>query len=347
MLVVFFIIFSLLGLFFPKSRWVSVMIFVFVWILMWNESMLDMINYMRSYENENAGDFGYKMLTTISKKIGANFIQFKLSLTFCGLAFYLWFILKFAYYKGLVSSIYLVAYSILDVEQFRNFVSFSVLLLFIPQLFNRRPKNIIKYCLGVVLASLIHMSSLFYSLNAIISKNSLKSSKNKWILLTVVMLVFIALSQAEVLYRIERHADFSGDGTSNFTRVLLVAMFSFNMFYIYVNSKNIISKRLNKNQYLIAADKDNTILYMNAVLFFLLPFIFQSLNFARLYRYMGIINCIYVSNRFVAYKGFNLVFRFLILFIYMATYAVLAWVMHQTSLPISIYNVFNYNLLIK
>ena len=62
---------------------------------------------------------------------------------------------------------------------------------------------------------------------------------------------------------------------------------------------------------------------------------------------MGIINCIYVSNRLVAYKGAEQVLRFSGLFVYMATYAVLAWVMHQTSLPISIYNVFNYNLLIK
>ena len=348
MLVNIFFLLVILGLIFPKSRIISIAVFVLVWVLMWNETLLDYANYEYMYDFQAASDLGYQYLCDFFYNANLPFLICKVSLTGVATLLFCIFVLRNSIYPGFVASTYLLCCSVLDMEQFRNFISFSLVLTAIPLLFDNDNRKKIIYFGVVLLASSIHVSSLFFLIFGLLDRSLFNSTKKK-VLAAVLLLVFYYIVSAYFLGSMEERLDgYSKLGTSTFTKTMLTLMMLINFIYIhYVTFKLPRTEMVNKGlAYLYNYNSEKTIYYLNIAIFLLLPLTFFSLTYARLYRYLAIVNCIYVSNSISTMQN-NKYLHFVILFIYMLSFAGLMWTMHNHSLAINIFNLFNYNELIK
>ena len=332
-LILLFIVLSILGLIFKRSKFLTSIILFFIWILAWNESLPDFYNYQVSYLNHTFSDLGYGLLCSIFDNLGYNYLEFKLIIYALALYSLYNFIIKYSYCCSLIASLYLINFSILDIEQCRNFFAFSLFLNALPffidwDIFS----SIIKYFIITLLAAYIHVSILFYISFLLINKNSLSNIK---CVIIGSIICFIILYVASGLL-VERTTLYMQE-TSSLTKQLVVLTFLINLGLIYLYDKRIInhlalrsvSVSSSQKPLLYISNGSQMVLFINITLIFLLPLVFNSLSFLRLYRYIGIVNIIFISN-IILIK--HKLFDGIKLYIYAFTYLCIIYAMHSTSL---------------
>lgn len=349
MLLNIFFFLALLGFLFPKSKIVSISIFVFIWILFWNETMLDNSNYEISYEEQSVADIGYRFIEWLAWINGLTYFEFKLIVSAISLLIYLWFTLKFSYYKALTASVHLLIFSIIDTVQVRNFVAFSALLLFLPYFFKSGIKNKYYFNMGVALSSTLHVSSLFYFTFNLVNKDFQKHKKAILYIIAGIFILLLVIRFTPIgnilLYKLNFYGETS---TSVITRISLFLLFVSNLvFFSFLSKKKINNSPLNSAQNLIIANDQNALLYINAAFLLLLPMMFFTIEFLRIFRFVGFVNSIYLTNLLATKKGMIKHFHFLSYLLYMSLYVILSFVHHSSGVPVIIYNIFNNNILIE
>lgn len=338
MLIYAYIIISILGLLVRRSKLLTLLIFAFAWILMWNDTTGDHANYEIIYNNNDFRDYGYSVLCQIFSWLGFEYLTFKLIISAVVYWIFYRFVNKYAYYNALVAALYLLFLCYLDVNQFRNFVAFAIYLFAVPYLFKDRLSDKITYSVIVLLATLIHASMLFYIIFLVVNKESLSSLKGivynvlSLGVLAIVMLLFVDL---DVNDRLDQYSA----TTSMFTKMALVVMFVANYIYVYLYSRrkdryldkggSIEESKMTNSQMIYIDNKAAAIIFVNIAIFIILPLAFGSLSFARLYRFLALLNFIYVTNIIRLNPRF---YDILGLIIYASSFLVLVYFMHIDSI---------------
>ncbi|PKM90622.1 MAG: hypothetical protein CVU85_00245 [Firmicutes bacterium HGW-Firmicutes-10] len=107
-------------------------------------------------------EIGFKIVMYISNLLGLSLNSFRFIIGLFGFSLIFITIKKYSSYPNYVLSLYLIYPFINDVIQIRNFIAASIVIFSIRYLLEDKKGNLLKYALFVFLASLFHISSLFY-----------------------------------------------------------------------------------------------------------------------------------------------------------------------------------------
>ena len=321
----------LLGFLFCRSKKVTIAIFVFIWILNWNTSIADYVNYELIYKHHNFRDLGYGVLCSLFYQRGVQYLDFKLLLSAIALSLYCRFILKYAYYCGLVAALYLMFLSQLDIAQSRNFYAFSIFLCALPYLFNDSLRSKLYYVFLIIAASLIHISVAFYLLFLFVQRKNLNSfksiMKSLLILGLVLFTLFFVYPSGMSDDRIEQYSQI----TSNFTKITICLFIALNVVYLRSYQRGLDRKNccLTLPQHTFTMNPSDVVIYMNIAMLFLIPLAWNSLNYMRLFRLLAIVNFVFATNCIAMMK--KKTFRMIAVFAYAALFFFLAYFMHAKT----------------
>ena len=349
-----FLIFSLLfiyALFFKQSKIVAISSFIFAWILSINTSLGDYATYEKYYlyNYSDFRDIGYYFLSSFFQTIGLNFLQFKMVVLAAGFTILCRFVIKYSVNCAFVSLIYLLFYSFYDIEQFRNFIAFCLVVQGLDFLLQNPLKiqSKIIYLCFVVLGGSLHVTVLFFMAFALIDESIFLSIKNLILkmILPLILIFYIVLSNMDnVFTRIEMY----GTHISAFSESILILMYALSIIYVwsYDWKKTIIPYEHNIITY--TCNKNHFILIANFVFLLTLPLAVQNLNYLRLFKYMSLLNLIFISNKNIyPSKTCTVALQDAILFIYGGCILGMYYFMHPSFLPKVIQPILFDNLILK
>ena len=275
-------------------------------------------------------------------------MDFKLLLSAIALFLYCRFILKYAYYCGLVAVLYLMFLSQLDITQSRNFYAFSIFLCALPYLFEDSLRSKLCYVFFIIAASLLHISVAFYLLFLFVQRknlNSFKSIMKSFLILgLVVFILFFVYPSGMSDGRIEQYSRI----TSIFTKITICLLIVLNIVYLRSYRKGLDKKNycLTLSQYTFIINPSDVVIYMNIAMFFLIPLAWNSLDYMRLFRLLAIVNFVFATNCIAMMK--KKTFRMVAVFAYASLFFFLAYFMHtNTFIEDVVSPLFRQNLLLN
>ena len=331
---VLLILVTLLCLFFQRSKLITCLTFFFIWTLSWTESQPDYSNYHTMYFDETSTDIGYAWITLLGNTVGWDYFTFRLVFLGVGWIIYAWFIIKFSKRCALISVIYLWTLSVYDMVQNRNFVAFAICLIGISLLFrNQSLKNQFCFFIIILIASSIHVTCAFFLLFLVLNKNILERLSKFQIFISSVICAIILLFffTQQILYKIDNY----DTGVSTLTKTLLLLLFITNIVFIYYVKRfrtwDKWIEKLSYSQRSYSFINKDTIWKYNVALLLLLPASFMSLSALRIFKYSGLLNVCYASNRLETHYFFNNVFLTLLLIVYSGSFSLVSYMMHALS----------------
>lgn len=342
------VIITIFCLLFQKSKLLTVLCFFFIWTLAWTTKQPDYANYQLMFDNSDATDLGFRWLTNFAKSFKLDYFTFRLIFLAIGWSIYCWFVLKYAKRCSLTAIIYLWTGSLYDMVQNRNFVAFSICLIGICYLFKTQKmttRRQIVYAGFVLLASSIHVTCAFFLILLIFNKITI----NKF---SPVQIGFICLVAVIVFYYIfsdivtEKILNYD-TGVSVTTKFAVILLFTLNLAFIrYARNYN------PRNNKVSCSDKDkmylttlqNNTLIINSALLLLLPAAFMSMSALRVYRYIGIINFSYVTNKIKSQNTIKSLFLTLLILVYSSSFFIVVYMMHLSSFMLVIFPPFYDNI---
>lgn len=321
---------GLLGLIFQRSKALAYIIFFFTWTLMWSKYTADYGSYQYIYYSPTEfRDGGYGLICMLGRMMGLSFFEFFMSLGFIAIGLYCRFTLRYSRNPALVAALYMVFISIFDLVQFRSFLAFAVVLTFIPRLFNPTRNNLIIYCIGVMLGMTIHITMIFY-LSFAVMNTKWFTSKNLPRLIIPAILMGVAMYMGYEYFstRASSLMEIYNKSVSRTTIMMLVVMLLVNIGFIYYWDKRPVATPLNSREKLIATSPGHIVLMFNIALLALLPLAVQSMTVMRLYKYVGIINFVFISNKMASYTNWRIVPQTFVVSIYGLSYLALFIFIH-------------------
>ena len=321
---------GLSGLIIQRSKIWTIAIYFFAWTLMWTKYTPDYGTYQDIYYSHfEFRDVGYQALCTVGRFLGLTFFEFFMGIGFVAMALYCVFTLKYIHKNSLVAALWMLCVSMFDIVQFRNFLAFSILLCFIPLLFNPTRKRLILYVIGVGLSSTIHLTMSFYLLFIFMNTQWFNAKYFRKILIPLLVVgvgIYIGLD----LYseKAERLMTLYDRKTSDFTKWAIGFLLVGNAVFIYLWSKRKPELKLTPREIDFAISPGHIVTLMNVAMIVLLPISFQTLTVMRLYKYMAIVNLGFVANHMDSYTNWKLVPQTCILSIYAVSYLALMMFIH-------------------
>lgn len=341
------LLFGLSGILIQRSKFLTVVIFLFTWTLLWNTRTADYGSYLEIYTLNEFRDGGYSVLCAIGRMLGLSFFQFYL--TICGLSLFIYcrFTLKYARCCSLVAALYLLFISFFDIVQFRNFVAFSIVLLALPKLFVNGRYNIIIFCTAVALAATIHVTMLFYLVFPFMNRDVFRFANFKRYLIPLFLLLiamYFGVSMFED--RLNTITTTYNKGVSIYTTILIFLIVGGNIAYLWIWTNRPATEPLTPEQESFSENPKDLVLFFNIAMVLLIPIAFKSMTIFRLFKYMAIVNFAFVSNKFINPKSFKILSQTFVITLYGLFYLVLFFYIHiaqfipRVMLPILTRNLF-------
>lgn len=302
----------ILGMCRNKSRAVFVLEFLFAWLLIaGNFDNADYEQYLIRYQRDLGvlTDPGFSLLCNLFNGLGWDYQSFKALLSFVCLLLVFSTIHKMSRYPALGGAIFLIFPFIIDITQFRNFVSYSIVIGGLPYLFKPGKRNLLKYSLIVLVAGLFHTASLFY-LSFVLTRYRLKvwhvaaMTAGVFVVKEAVKLFFSATFETNKLEAVETSSMMG----AIFGSVVLI-MGIVLIWYAYRQMRPFLMKHRRLVPYLrrtrapwLRFCTQRTWLYCNILFLMIIPFLFDNGNYIRICRNMALMNMLFVSNAFYIKK---------------------------------------------
>lgn len=279
-----------------RSKILFVISFLFAWLLIaGNYDNADYNQYLIRYERgmEVIVDFGFSALCTLFSDLGYDYQTFKAIVSFFCLLLVYSSISKLCKTPSKGAAFFLIFPFIVDITQFRNFVSYSFVFFAVPYLFKDGFKNTIKYVIIVLAASTIHTTSLFYLL-FILTRYRLK----KWHVFALIVGVFIAKEAIKLYMALAFETDkldffdkpsIAGALFSSF----IIILNCYVVWFVFKKRKNIPSRGSDLPSMFCS---ETTWLYCNLLLLVVIPFLFDNGNYIRIFRNVVLLNMIFIYN---------------------------------------------------
>lgn len=279
--------------------------FLMAWVLIaGNYDNADYDQYLLRYESglEVTVDIGYSCLCNFFCNLGFDYQTFKGIVSFVCLLMIYRTINKLSLHPSVGAALFLIFPFIIDITQFRNFVSYSVVFSAIPHLFDNKRFGLIKYVAIVLLASSIHAASIFYLVFAL-SKIKVKV----WYVIVIALFVYLVKEAMKGYFSIRLDTQ----KLENLTQTTMLGAIAGSLVVIinfllirYVhkgyNYKKPIPAKM--PQRALAFCTDNTWLYCNMLLLLIIPFLFDNGNYSRIYRNIVVLNMIFIYNAYYLNK---------------------------------------------
>lgn len=159
------------------SKFFSAIIFIFLLIVFGlnNHHLdyssyfnMDFSNYYTAYLSSDGVlssrdmEIGFRYLMYFSNSIGLSINSFRLIIGVVGFSLIFSTIKRYSQYPNYVLSLYLIYPFINDVIQIRNFFAASIMIFSIRYLIESEKGSLLKFIVCILIASTIHISSLFY-----------------------------------------------------------------------------------------------------------------------------------------------------------------------------------------
>ena len=322
-LFVVYCILIVLGFFCKESKLVTILIFLFAWILIgWNYDGPDFENNLWRFETANTWanaisamntDYGYSFLCYIGNSLGLSFMAFKRLLAGVSYILIISFVFKVGKSPALIASCYLASISLIDVIQIRNFFAMSCILFGFRYLLKPNSSAIdsFKYSIWVILAASIHIS-LAFGLLFLFAKRPIKTWSLVSLLILSLVLKTYVFDYFTTSLETERYENYRG--VSSLSGGLLnTIIFCANAFFLlWISNKG----KKGNNQLMGLFPDATTMINVNLLLLVLIPFLFESGNFTRLLKDILIANYAFLAIHFHGKKrtlllvGYALVFMF-------------------------------------
>lgn len=310
----FFIVLIILGFLRPESKIVTLLIATFMWIIYGLNTMSgDYIAYENVYTNfisegfQNHFEPLFSLLMSICVKLGISYQGFLMVLATIFICLTYLAIKQYTKYTALALSIYMIFPFVCFVSQLRIGIASAIIIYSIKYLISNEKNSTLKYLIFLLLATLIHYSSLLYIILLLtkIAKNNNKINRRKLYVFTFIG-IFIAstvFSFSSIGYDIlslvtDRgriiawFSDPNIEGLPNTVGLVTEIIVLIGTIYVAYIAKNkyipIIGHKSNSNEIEVA----NTGYSIAIVLLITLPFIVRNSTFMRLiYEVILIIIC--------------------------------------------------------
>lgn len=167
------------------------LIFIFLLILMAaNMNNPDYANYRRGFYTQDfreSTEWGYVLLTRFFYSLGCSYSQFRLITSAIGLILINCTVRKYLKYSSPYYLLYFLYPFMMDIVQVRNFLAMSIFIFSVPWLISDKKYDWIKYCIAVIIASLMQKTALVY-IPIVLFRNTQNSKLLKNILMVSIIL---------------------------------------------------------------------------------------------------------------------------------------------------------------
>jgi hypothetical protein len=291
---------TIFSLFFKKSKVLSIVLFIFIWILFgWNNWNADYPMYEKmysdnlSYSSLFTYEGGYKFLMFCCKLIHLNFQQFFVFVSGIVLLFLFRFFLIFSYLPAFLIITFFWVFFPLQFVIFRNFIAFVIMLQGLIPVLRNEKYNKQKFIFFVLIASTIHISSLLYLIFLFAFKEEEIKIKNVYFYLFSLLAIIIILHK--FVFQIISFA--------NYNKALFYKT-SFHLFVFYsliqIVNLYVVKYFLKYDSFFSKQDsyRVNTImLNINVIMLFLIPIYYGMAVFIRILLNMSIVNLVFITNK--------------------------------------------------
>lgn len=333
---------AIFSIFSRKSKIGFYLSFIMAWLLIaGNDGNYDYFQYELRYDagiyRDVKLDFGFGLLCETFKRMGLSYQEFKAVISFACLLLIFRTIKNMSRLPSLGAAIFLIFPFLIDITQFRNFISYSIVFFAIPYLFEDGKRNLIMYTIIVVLAATIHSSSAFYLLFLFV-----KIETKFRYLFVIIGVVFITVAKEALKARFVMESGinkFENYEMTSFAGALLGS-------FIVIANYLLVLYLYNKKRYNLLAqtlwlkfNTQNTWVYCNLMFVLIIPFLFDNANYSRVYRNVAVLNMIFFSNAYYIKKNLKI----LVMTIYYAYFVYFSF-LRNNSFQDVIVPVFSHNI---
>lgn len=311
--------FTILGLINKKSNKLMLAIIILLLILMaGNTYNADSIVYNLNYDNITNPLYtwpfedGYQYFAKLCATIGLTYNQFLFVVGLIALTLIVNTIKLFTPYKTYVLALYFVYPFIIDVVQIRNFLAMSIIVFGMRYLIAEK-KNYMKYTLCVLIASVFHISSIFYMVFLLVRIKDIRKLYFLSIGTTITSILFMnkILLLLSYFIPVEKIIAYTQTETSTITKLFVI--FYYIVSFVLVKSgvdqikkSNLKENKLNtfvrryKYSHITIKEKiinldSEAVLKINIISLLGLYFFMNNLNFIRIYRNLYLVYYILFS----------------------------------------------------
>lgn len=161
-----------LGLIFKRNSLVKYLLISYIFILMaFNTYNADFENYQNMYNAIGNGtyggwitDFGYVALVNLSNSFELTYADFLITYFAITGLLLLKIVNKYTAYPNAVLSLILLYPLFINIIQLRSFLALLIIIYALQYLAERNFKNIIKFIIAIILATSLHLSSIFFGI---------------------------------------------------------------------------------------------------------------------------------------------------------------------------------------
>lgn len=265
----------------------------------------DFYNYYTLYKSsanaisDRNAEIGFKILFYLFNQIGLKFYQARLLISVVGYLLIISTIKKYTNNINYVLLLYLFYPFINDVIQIRNFLAVSIFIFSTRFLIEKPKLYVFKYSLFLLIASLFHISIIYYFLILVFLK---MNKKQTLYTLFIIMPIFITLSYTDlyknlILFLFDNEKLFyylSRKSTIGFIPISIMFIFRYIVFIIFY--KEAINQVNNFDNIYYKKNIYDIIFKMNMAAFLIFPLLVYNYNFIRLYRNILILNYVLYSD---------------------------------------------------
>ena len=267
------------------------------WMIMSGTTLnADYYTYLQAYDMINSkaiiNDIGWNFLMRIFNNFGFDYNSFLMIVIAFTMLIFAYSISKLTTNRLLFLIVYTMCFMFIDTIQIRNFVAFSIVLYAITILIKSKKSSDFLYLIFVLLASTIHVTSIFFVSLLFVKHKHI--TLNKYLILFVVLLIsFFQINPAirnqlmTVFALFGKEYDTSITVGFGYLYILVISIMSYVVLSFTNNQRNNDSKI----NYLGILCNNLTTLS-----FFVIPLCMVNMNAFRIIRYVQLLNILYISN---------------------------------------------------
>jgi hypothetical protein len=333
------IVFSVFLLYKKDSKLYYFLFCIYIWILFgWNNSNADLKMYENNYENISLNNLhfikyegGYDFLMFCFKKIGLTFLAFRVIISGIIMTLFLRFVNFFSKDKNLFIVCFFYFFFPLQYVIFRNFIAFVIVLIGLEMILNDKKYSKAKFIFFVLLASTIHISSLFYLIFLVAFKKDQLNIK-KMISIVIGLLLFVifidkyiylfisAIHNQKAIFYKPSLILFLSYSAIQFVNLFVVK------YFLYLDQESKTKEELTKLELII--------LNINIAMLLLIPIYYEVSGFIRILLNFSVVNTLFIAN--AAFIKGKEVFPKLLFFMYLLFWfiAFIFFVRQDTIIPL-------------
>lgn len=300
------IFFIVLSNYKKDSKWFAFFLFFIMWLLFaLNTNNADYKSYELMYQGYSiSNDIGFNKIIELFNYYSLSHRIFLMLVSFICLSSIVSIIRLYTDNIACVMGLYFIFPFLLDVTQIRNCISMVIVLYGMKYLIIEKKQSILKYVCCILIASTVHITSIFYLL-LLLSK--LESTIKLSILIFSTSIVLALTSLTNILPRIASLAGvdkfvfwFLSRAEFGFFIPMFIQSIGFLLIYlVYSNEKKCFEIDIVRD--VISIDR-NCFFKVNIVLFLLFPLYIYNGTFFRLYRNILVVNYCYFASNIILLK---------------------------------------------